>query len=172
MPVSNGLADPVIQRSVDQLTVLVPDPEAVDANVALLHEGHAQADQSGSLLGHVDPVGGENRLSVQRELVVRLRESGDESGESGAHAAEDELVSDLFEELGGVAAALFDELDDFEVSRTFGGAFLVHGGAGVHAHVGFADLLDDQSPEKVLNYEQDEQYQGGKQDQRDYKITF
>ena len=127
--------------------MLIPDPESVDTDVALLNEGHAQTDQSGSLLGHVDPVRGEDRLSIQGELVFRFRESCDESGESGAHASEDQLVSDLLEEFGSVASALLDELDDFEVSGTLGSSFLVLGGAGVDSDVGFSDLLDDQSPE-------------------------
>ncbi len=68
--------------------MLVPDPEAVDANVALLDEGHAQPDQPGPLPGHVDPVGREDDLSVQAELVLRLREAGHEGGEPGTHSAE------------------------------------------------------------------------------------
>ena len=126
--------------------MLIPDPEAIDTDVALLNEGHAEADEPGPLAGHVDPVGREDDLSVQGELVFRFRESGDERGEPGAHAPEDQLVSDLLEEFRCVAAALLDELDDLQLSGTLGGSLLVLGRAGVHAHVGVSDLLDDQSP--------------------------
>ena len=126
--------------------MLVPDPESVDTDITLLNEGHAEADKAGPLAGHVNPVGRENGLAVQRELVLRLREPGDESREPGAHAPEDQLVSDLLEEFRGIAAALLDELDDLELAGALGGSFLVLGRAGVHANVRVSDLLDDQRP--------------------------
>ncbi len=78
--------------------MLVPDAKSVDADVAFLHEGHGKADQAGPLLGHVDAVGGEDGLAVQGKLVLGVGESGHESGKPGAHAPEDQLVSDLLEE--------------------------------------------------------------------------
>ncbi len=78
--------------------MLVPDAKSVDADIALLHEGHGKADQAGPLLGHVDAVGGEYGLAVQGELVLGVGEPGDEGGEPGAHAPEDQLVANLLEE--------------------------------------------------------------------------
>ena len=45
-----------------------------------------------------------------------------------------------------IAAALLDELDNFEVAGALGGTLFVLGGAGVHTDIGFADLLNYQSP--------------------------
>jgi len=41
-----------------------------------------------------------------------------------------------------ITAALLDELDDLEVAGALGSTLLVLGGAGVHADIGFTDLLD------------------------------
>ena len=127
--------------------MLIPDPESVDADVALLNEGHAQPDQSRSLAGHVDLVGREDDLAVEAELVFGLGETGDQGGEPGAHAPEHELVTNLLEELWSVTAALLDELDDLQIAGAFGVALLVLGRAGVHPHVGLLDFLDHQGPE-------------------------
>ena len=58
----------------------------------------------------MDAVGGEDRLAVQGELVLGVGEPGHEGGEPGAHAPEDQLVTDLLEEFCLIKKIDFDFL--------------------------------------------------------------
>ena len=75
---------------------MVPDmnivPEGVGADVGLLDEGHAEADEAGALARDVDAVGGEEGDAVEGELELGLGVAVDQGREAGGHSPEDDKL--------------------------------------------------------------------------------
>ena len=68
-------------------------PEGVGADVGLLDEGHAEADEAGALARDVDAVGGEEGDAVEGELELGLGVAVDQGREAGGHSPEDDKLA-------------------------------------------------------------------------------